>query len=492
MPDIRYVCLSDMHLGAQNSLLTNLGADAVTPEPLQASPPLKALVDCLAALIGHNEQPSIKPELILNGDILELAVASDEIAVMAFERFVQLALDEHDLFDRTIHYLPGNHDHHLWETARERQYAEYIARHEAGSPVEPPWHATHLFPAYDQDQRQKRRVEAELLNAVVRRFPRLHDVTVEVHYPTFGLRSREGGVVAFHHGHYAESIYRLMSRLKVALFPGSQTGPEAWDWEAENFAWIDFFWSTLGRSGTWGADVGLLYDMLQDERALQAVGRNLADSLSAMKSRTVPRFARRWTARAVIRHIANRVGSLERSRSADSRPQLDSPVQLTPAGIRGLSELVEGPLAQQIAADCGGVPEQVSFVFGHTHKPYETRCAYAGYPRAVDVYNTGGWVVDTLQPEVQQGAAAVLIDENLHVATLRIYNQQRNHDSTPVRISAPTASPFLDRIRSLVHPDEEPWAGLSRAVSVAAPQRSAGLQAIIESGIANARSRSST
>jgi hypothetical protein len=138
------------------------------------------------------------------------------------------------------------------------------------------------------------------------------------------------------------------------------------------------------------------------------------------------------------------------------------------------------------------VPEQVSFVFGHTHKPYETRCAYAGYPRAVDVYNTGGWVVDTLQPEVQQGAAAVLIDENLHVATLRIYNQQRNHDSAPVRISAPTASPFLDRIRSLVHPDEEPWAGLSRAVSVAAPQRSAGLQAIIESGIANARSRSST
>ena len=492
MPDIRYLCLSDMHLGAQNSLLTNLRADAVIPEPLRASPTLQAFVDCLAELIGRNEDQSVKPELILNGDVLELALASDEIAVMAFERFVELALDEHNLFDRTIHYLPGNHDHHVWETARERQYAEYMARHEAGSPVEPPWHATHLFPAYDPRQRQKRRVEAELLNAVVRRFPRLQDVTVEVHYPNFGLRSVEDGVVAFHHGHYAESIYRLMSRLKVALFPASQTGSEPWDWETENFAWIDFFWSTLGRSGTWGADVGLLYDMLQDERALQAVGQNIADSASARMWRTVPRFTRRWAARALFRRIATRVGSLERSRSAISRPQLDSPEQLTPAGIRGLKEFVEGPLARQIRADCGAVPERVSFVFGHTHKPYEARCEYAGYPGAVDVYNTGGWVVDTLQPEVQQGAAVVLIDEQLQVATLRLYNQQRDHGSTPVRVSAPTPSPFLDRLRSLVQPDNEPWAGLSQAVSVAAPERSAGLQAIIKSGIANARRRPST
>jgi hypothetical protein len=461
------------------------------PEPLRASPTLKAFVDCLAELIGRNEDQSVKPELILNGDILELALASDEVAVMAFERFVQLALDEHDLFDRTIHYLPGNHDHHLWETARERQYAEYLARHQAGTPVEPPWHATHLFPAYDPGIRQKRQVEADLLDAVVRRFPRLHDVIVEVHYPNFGLRSVDDRVVAFHHGHYAEPIYRLMSRLKVALFPASPTGPEGWDWEAENFAWIDFFWSTLGRSGTWGADVGLLYDMLQDEEALQAVGRNLADSVSATRSRTIPRFARRWAARSLVGHIATRVGSLERSRSAISRPRHESPEALTPAGIRGLREFVEGPLARQIGADCGAIPERVSFVFGHTHKPYEASCAYAGYPRAVDVYNTGGWVVDTLQPEVQQGAAAVLIDEELDVATLRLYNQQPDLGVTPVRVTAPTASPLLDRLRRLVRPYEEPWAGLARAVSVATPERSAGLRAIIESGITNARRRPS-
>ena len=36
------------------------------------------------------------------------------------------------------------------------------------------------------------------------------------------------------------------------LFPGSRIPPEIWNLEAENFAWIDFFWSTLGRSSSRG------------------------------------------------------------------------------------------------------------------------------------------------------------------------------------------------------------------------------------------------
>jgi hypothetical protein len=492
MPDIRYVCLSDLHLGAQNSLLTNVTGDGVVPDPLRPSPTLAAFVECLGELIGRNEDLRTKPQLILNGDVLELALASDEVAVMAFERFVQLALEEHDLFDHTIHYVPGNHDHHLWETARERQYGDYIARHEAGSPIEPPWHTTHLFAAHDPRLRQERQVDAELLNAVIHRFPRLRDVTVEVHYPNFGLRSAGDRAVAFHHGHYAEAIYRLMSRARTTLFPASQAGMDVWDWEAENFAWIDFFWSTLGRSGTWGADVGLLYDMLQDARALEAVGRNLADAAAARGPRTVPGLARRWAARAVLRRAASRIGSLERSQSAASASHPDSTVQLTPAGVTGLKELVEGPLARQLRAECGAVPERVVFVLGHTHKPYEARCDYLGYPGTVDVYNTGGWVVDTLEPEVQQGAAAVLIDEELQALTVRLYNQQRGQGPSPVRVTAVAPSPFLDRIGGLVRPDDEPWASLARAVAVAGPERAAGLEAIIDAGIAKAQQRSST
>lgn len=47
MPDIRYVCLSDMHLGAQNSLLTTLTPDSKDTDPVVASPVLLCLVTCL-------------------------------------------------------------------------------------------------------------------------------------------------------------------------------------------------------------------------------------------------------------------------------------------------------------------------------------------------------------------------------------------------------------------------------------------------------------
>ena len=92
MPDVRYVCLSDLHFGAQNSLLTNLAAGDVIADPLAASPTLTVFVDCLSSLVAANEDRSTKPILVLNGDILDFALASDEVAILAFERFVELAL----------------------------------------------------------------------------------------------------------------------------------------------------------------------------------------------------------------------------------------------------------------------------------------------------------------------------------------------------------------------------------------------------------------
>ena len=76
MPDIKYVCLSDMHLGAQNSLLSNLTTDCSDTDPRVASPVLVQLVECLKSLIAQNENAE-KPILILNGDILELALTTD-------------------------------------------------------------------------------------------------------------------------------------------------------------------------------------------------------------------------------------------------------------------------------------------------------------------------------------------------------------------------------------------------------------------------------
>ena len=56
---------------------------------------------------------------------------------------------------------------------------------------------------------------------------------------------------------------------------------KVWDLEAENFAWIDFFWSTLGRSGEFGKDVEIIYDKMQDEAQFRKLVENLAIGLAA-------------------------------------------------------------------------------------------------------------------------------------------------------------------------------------------------------------------
>src|SRR5205807_8784895 len=53
----------------------------------------------------------------------------------------------------------------------------------------------------------------------------------------------------------------------------------------------------------------------------------------------------------------------------------------------------------------------------------------AGYHRPLWIYNTGGWVVDSLKPAPLQGGAVILIDEALNVASLRVYNQAADASS---------------------------------------------------------------
>ena len=232
MNDIRYVCLSDTHFGEEDSILTEMNGNNV--DPLKASPVMVHLAECLRELISKNEGAE-KPTLILNGDILELALSEYNTSAMIFERFMELIMpkwhvfgwkkipgkdkekfikflaqnfdidwakdaeieksnndnainlsngenslslkldaeitkanliingiekyefmakkmkdDEvniyaagRELFGRII-YIPGNHDHHLWELARETQYVEYIGRH-PDKRLDQPWHKTEMF-----------------------------------------------------------------------------------------------------------------------------------------------------------------------------------------------------------------------------------------------------------------------------------------------------------------------------------------------------------
>ncbi len=277
MTEIKYVCISDMHFGEEDNILTNLKEGGQKVDPTKASSVLEQLVSCLAYIIKEKNNKT-KPTLILNGDILELALCTMNQAAMAFDQFIGLVMKEGDeLFDDII-YIPGNHDHHLWETARETQYINHLNAVYPGGNMEIPRHTTKLLP-----ENQKIKVPSVFLTNLIQRYKHLKqkDKTVYVYYPNLGIKSTDGKkCVIFTHGHFIEPIYTFMSILKQMIFSGQEAPKTIDDIEAENFAWIDFFWSTMGRAGEVGQDVEAIYEKLQYIKGLEAIVKNLSESLA--------------------------------------------------------------------------------------------------------------------------------------------------------------------------------------------------------------------
>ena len=429
-----------------------------------------ALVDCLRDLISRNENPE-PPTLVLGGDVLEFALATDNVAAMVFDRFVELTMAGPDrLFDRTVYFVPGNHDHHLWEGAREKHYAEYVAQVPLGQPLKAPRHTTPMFPGQDEYP-----TEAQLLSALIQRVGGAPDLHVQMAYPNLALVSDDGqrGLV-FHHGHYVESMYRLMSVLNQTMFRHS-TEPEVAQWEAENFAWIDFFWSALGRSGDVGLDIALTYESLQSPAATDKIIDRLSDGVAQLipRGRVRRSVARRATG-MVLRHAAANYAGRER-RHVDG--------VLSQNAREGLREYIDGPLRNQLVTDCNGdPPSELTFAFGHTHKPFLDVLDAPRYPTPVVLMNTGGWVVDGLEPEPYHGAGAVLVDEHLDVLNLRFYAQSPDPSTYRTIVEVPPGKEdrgFTRRMREIVEADRDPWRHFSKTVADIVPQRNADLAVLI-------------
>jgi UDP-2,3-diacylglucosamine pyrophosphatase LpxH len=464
MPDIRYVCLSDMHLGAQNSLLTNLTPNNQSSDTSAPGPVLQALVACLKELIAQNEKKE-KPTLILAGDILELALTTDNVAAMAFERFVELIMPVNGerLFG-DVFYVPGNHDHHLWETARETQYVEYLKTPEQGprAILKVPYHATAMF--------SPQAVPSYFLNGIIQRYSHLTDVKIGTVYPNFAILSDDCRRCAiFTHGHFAESMYLLMSTMRELMFPKAVKPELAWDFEAENFAWIDFFWSTMGRSGDVGSDVEIVYDKLQSKSQLRLLISNLASGLSNKPGRA---GWKNWLEARLLKKVLNLIlfaaANSERSVTDD---------YLTDDAKKGLQTYIEGPVLRQIKIENeGNIPASVAVIFGHTHKPFQSQMRFEGYEPGVNVYNTGGWVIDSEDRHPRVGGAVVLADENLNLTSLRMYNEVEDGTPSAVRVETATASTdaknqFHDRILSLLDPGKSPWKEFSEIAASEVPRR---------------------
>jgi hypothetical protein len=441
MTDVRYIVISDLHLGASNSILTKLTPDLKGTIPHEPSELLRQYVECLLQIVSANA--SAQPvTLILNGDFLELALAGMNESAMVFENFISLLMSDSRSrrISPNILCLAGNHDHHLWNAARETRYTtRYVAKTAPGEYLEQESYVTEMV-----EKPSLQKIPLDFLNALIQRLPGLGGLSFETVYPNYALLNAEKTrCVAIHHGHFVESIYSLMTSLKDALFPERDPILTLSELEAENGAWIDFFWSTLGRSGQVGADVELVYDKMQDPTQLEALFHNLAIEMAGA---VPPRWG--WThplkssfLAVLLRKVLGSIARREVHKTGGA---------LSPDADAGLTRYLGDFLLSAIRAENDGtLPPELTFIFGHTHKPFEMLRRVDGVAQEIQVLNSGGWVVDTLHPDPLHGAAIILVDDELNSASIRLYNESDSAEGRAVSIlSANDSNPLVAGLKS--------------------------------------------
>jgi UDP-2,3-diacylglucosamine pyrophosphatase LpxH len=459
MSDIRYVCLSDLHFGADNSILTAIEPGSIATDPSRPSAVLSQFALCLRELVAPITG-SKKPTLILNGDILELALTDVDKAAMVFERFIELVFppDGEALFNTDILYIPGNHDHHIWESARETEYLRAIGRSRPGDALPAPTHTTRMI--------SPNIVPEPFLTNLLHVYPHLRDATVSVAYPTYALLSDDGHKsIIISHGHYVEAIYSLMTTLNTILFPDRKRPTVIEEVEAENFAWIDFLWSTLGRSGDVGEHIGLLYAKMQDNKQMSKLTTNL---VRAWVARTIPTRPLQSVEAAQLEWVVNAL--LNKARPLE---RLQTEHLLSKDATRGLQWFVQDVVRDQMLREHDQtIPSASTFLFGHTHKPFQREMTFTGYHHPLKVYNSGGWVVDTVNISPVHGAAVLLIDDALDTVSVRMYNQAASPRDYAVRVEAPSSpgmaqSAFFRQVNAAVANGRDPWKTFSGVVAEA-------------------------
>jgi len=469
MTQIRWVCASDLHLGALNSVLTNVTDDGTGVDVRAPSPVMAALGDCLRTLpVGGTA-----PQLVILGDLFELALTSTDVAATTFGHLVSvLRLGQPDAaVSPAIRFVPGNHDHRLWTRARDDHLVNYLESAPLGSPLLGVDHVTSLLPP-----RPPQAVRDRFIEALANRGGLPQRVEVEQSYPNLGLVDANAErAVVMSHGHFTEPIYRLMSGLDD-IFGSPRRTVDAATLEADNGGWIDFFWSSMGDSGDVSGEVRRMYESLNSVADMDAEITAIA---RAIRGQRRPRTIARVEARVAARLL--RAGVSE-SRNRE-RHQRGNAV-MAPKTAAGLLTYLEGPVATQLGHEVGH-PVHTTFVFGHTHKPFVQEHTLAGFPGPVRVVNTGGWVVDSTVPEPVKGAVIVLIDDDLNVAILHCYQQGSDPSAYRVQIKAPgeEPNPLVEQLSAAIDPARDPWLSLAEAAAAAVAARSRQLASRLTSDI---------
>lgn len=425
MVSLKCICISDLQCGAPTGLLTSLEKATRQPvteasEAVSAGDPAAALSQAFGAAMQATLGAFVaagKPKLLLLGDVLDLSLGTPASAAASFSRFVKdLGGKTPDKLFSGSYFLPGNHDHDLWTAVRLQNFANLK--------LEAKVRWGHVSPAREQVLPGPAFLEALLRDAG---FPG----GVETHYPNLCLSHPTNGKgVLFHHGHFTESMYRMMSQLTEALSGPSGHAESLEELEQLNSSWIDFFWSTIGDNGLLGRDMRLIYEYLltgaETADFLHRLARLLADRLADRMAyaSTATRQDLLTFSQGLVDYVVGSFGQTERYSYTS---------YLTPESAALLRSYIAGPSRRQLIEEFGEtMPSDLGFAFGHTHKPFESLLELAEFDLPLRVVNTGGWILDTPVFGTCEGASVLFVDTEMNMASLRLFNvPEQDGDSPP-------------------------------------------------------------
>ncbi len=452
------------------------------------SPTTEALAAALRPTLEDLGQGYDEPaDLVLLGDVLDLSLSPPDRSAQVFETFARSLFlgggkeNKPTHLSRQVFFIPGNHDHSLWTALRYQTetYSDTASdRQKLGRSLKDKGVLSRfeqVTPAFTEpdDKLQSSIIQDILGTATGEAF------TVPVYYPNMGRYSdKTDRAVVFHHGHFIEATYRLLSIL-VAGFHGRECGPLTVEQlERENGNWIDFGWSTIGENGPIGEDVASVYQFLltgsEEGRLQDRFARTLADNL--MNALPLPKTNQVRDAVGIIAKgiIDGTVGKFSQTE------RLSYTNYLGADSIQGLRDYLTGAVGNQLQERFGDKqPAQTTFIFGHTHKPFEDQIVVDTktpsvpneapmdiFKSPVEVYNTGGWILDTSLLSTKEGASIIFIDDDMHVAALRVFNSTADEDPVePYVHSLEPGNPMEIALRKAVETHKDQWAKASRVIA---------------------------
>ena len=280
---------------------------------------------------------------------------------------------------------------------------------------------------------------------------------------------------------YIDPMYRVMTMLN-AQAPGRSAGrnPAAVtvsDLEGQNGAWVDFMWSDLGSSGLTGAGAGKLYEVMRDAAASHDFSQRLAALLVAKLDQNFGMSGSMDVFQGVT--VSQLVlGALDATLGRGAESQRDGYAEvMSTDDVADLRWYLSGPVKLQLE-QAGLKPSELdfSFVFGHSHKPFEDELPVPGYDRPVGIFNTGGWVMDQPTMTSTQGASAMFIDDALNIASLRLFNDPVNGRVPPVHARGiggfrDRDNPMLAALAAGIERSAPAWEAFSRHAQQATQSR---------------------